>query len=661
MDPEIEKADHTPPDMNKRRTAFTRANVTEENEARIISAPISSETPYKRYDWSAERYYNEVLGHKAEEIDLTYLNDGAPILYNHQSYGNALPIGVIERAWLENNRLYAEMRLSKREDVNDIWQEITDGILRNVSVGYDVEAYLIEEFEDGAIPMYRAKRWTPRELSLCAIPADATVGIGRNTHSSPQPKQHEIIMPPEDIQDPTVNDPTTRTANPSADPAPAPANDKAGLTRAAEEGAALERKRTADIYASFAPFPQHANLKERCVSEGQTHEQARELLLKAIGDDAPQPQAPGDIRVGESDNQKFSRAAEDTLVARALGGFKDEDGKQITPSSHGLGAMTLQRVAEECLTRSGDASGGYGNALELIGRAFTHSSSDFPRILANVANRALLRGYDETPEVFDVFTRTLSLSDFKQATMAGLGSFSDLDKIPESGEYKEGTFAEESEGIKLATYGKLFTINRQAVINDDLQAFTAVPRKMGQAARRKVGDLAFSVLTSNPTMGDGTKLFHTDHKNLAASGTAPSAVSFGAARTAMRTQKDGKAVLNIRPKYVIAPVALEDTINVLLASETDPAQSNSRKPNVVRNMVQPVYDARLDEASASAFYFSADPHMFDAIGVAYLNGMSAPYMEQQEGFTSDGMKYKVRIDAAAAPLGWRTMYKNPGA
>jgi hypothetical protein len=196
----------------------------------------------------------------------------------------------------------------------------------------------------------------------------------------------------------------------------------------------------------------------------------------------------------------------------------------------------------------------------------------------------------------------------------------------------------------------LFSITRQAIINDDLTAFTDIPRKMGRAAARTVGDLVFSILTSNPTMSDGVALFHASHNNLAGSGAAITAASVGAGRTAMRTQKDGKATLNIRPSFLLVPAALEDTAQVLMTSETDPSKTNSRVPNPVRNAAEVIVDARLEAASTIAWYLAADPSVFDTIEVGYLDGIAAPFLDQQDGWTIDGVEYKVRIDATRTPL-----------
>lgn len=415
-----------------------------------------------------------------------------------------------------------------------------------------------------------------------------------------------------------------------------------------------EKERRSEIRELFTGHDEFSKERDQCLDDPSVDiNEARKLLLEAIGrGEEPAASSPR-IEMGETDAEKFSRAAEDAIAFRAGLAEKDAD-----PSD--LCGYTLMELARKSLELRGVRTERL-DKRELVGRAFTHSSSDFPKLLENNARKAILRGYEEAEEVFQRFTRTGNLSDFKQHSRVGLGVFETLDEVKEGGEYKHGTIGERSESIQLATYGKLFSITRQAIINDDLTAFVEIPRKMGRAAARTVGDLVFNVITSNPTMSDGTALFHSSHKNLAGSGAAPTATTVGAGRTAMRTQKDGAATLNIRPSFFLVPAALEDTARVLMASETDPSQANSKKPNPVRNAAEVVVDARLDEDSTTAWYLLADPSTFDTIEVGYLDGVAAPFLDQQDGWTVDGVEYKVRIDAAAAPLEFRTLYKNAGS
>jgi phage major head subunit gpT-like protein len=218
---------------------------------------------------------------------------------------------------------------------------------------------------------------------------------------------------------------------------------------------------------------------------------------------------------------------------------------------------------------------------------------------------------------------------------------------------------ERAEQIQLATYGKLFSITRQAIINDDLDAFTRIPNRMGRAALRTVGDLVYAILTSNPNMSDGVALFHASHNNLlSASGITTSAVD--AMRVAMGTQKDGKANLNIRLAHLLVPMALEGQANVVRDSQFEVGASakNNTVPNSVRGTFDVVADSRLDTFGADKWFGTADGGIHDTIEVAYLDGNSMPVLEEQDGWKVDGVEFKVRMDAGVSALDYRTMAKN---
>ena len=612
---------------------------------------FSSEEPVTRQSFFSDPWV-EVLGHERSEVDMERLNNSAPLLYNHDRSERENRIGVVERAWLENGRGYAEVRLSKRAEVEGIWQDVRDGILRNVSVSYRINERTLETEHKDKPDQYRVVSWTPMEISLVDIPADASVGIGRSTEESLNP-QPQITQPQENEMPQKLKDKIKRQESlPSSDvPTSAPPVDMDALR---QETLTAEKQRRVEIRSMFDGHSDHTAVLDQCLDDPEVdvHE-ARKILLDAIGK-GEQPTATGQrIEVGDTNIEKFSRASEDAIAFRA--GIAAE-----TVERTELVGYTLLEMARKSLELRGIRTERM-DKRELVGRAFTHSTSDFPKILENNSRKAMLRGYDEADEVFPRFTRAGNLSDFKQHSRVGLGTFDTLDEIPESGEYTHGSFGERAEPIKLATYGKLFSISRQAIINDDLNAFTDIPRKMGRAAARTVGDLVFNVITSNPVMSDGTELFHSDHKNLASSAGAISAATVGKGRTAMRIQKDGDATLNISPSFLLVPAALEDTARVLMASETDPSQANSRKPNPVRNAAEVAVDARLDVDSTTAWYLLADPAVFDTIEVGYLDGIAAPFLDNQDGWSIDGVEYKVRIDAAAAPLEFRTFWKNAGS
>ena len=130
----------------------------------------------------------------------------------------------------------------------------------------------------------------------------------------------------------------------------------------------------------------------------------------------------------------------------------------------------------------------------------------------------------------------------------------------------------------------------------------------------------------------------------------------------MGTQTDPAGnTLNIRPAYLIAPLALEGTAQVLMSAHYDPAgTAGTLTPNTVMGTFQVVTDPRLDAFNSAGWFMAANPQMHETVEVAFLDGNQSPYMEQKDGWSQDGTEFKVRIDAVAAPLDFRGLYYNDG-
>lgn len=400
---------------------------------------------------------------------------------------------------------------------------------------------------------------------------------------------------------------------------------------------------------------------EKLIVAGLTPEQAGPLLVTEMAKRSEQLVTNSTISavVDGDGRERFRAGLGDALLIRA--GLEKDDQKNE------FRGLTLLEMARACLHQAG-VVGLPGDKRMVVGMAITHSTSDFPFLLQTTAERSLSRGYAEMPQTFQVWTSEGSLADFRPATRGGFSEFSPLLEVKGNGEYKHGTFGEAAESIQLATYGRMFSISRQAIINDDLNAFASVPRKMGNAARRLVGDLAYAVLTGNPLMSDGVNLFNAaTHKNLAATGAAASLTTLGAGRTAMAMQTDPNTPdprpLGIPAKYLLVPVGMEDTVRGLLESQYNPEAVNKlQQLNPARSWgLTIISDPRLDANSATAYYLIADPAIFDTVEIAYLDGNKEPFLDQKQGWTVDGVEYKVRLDVAAKAIDWRTMYKNAGA
>lgn len=612
------------------------------------------------------------LVHRAEAVDLP---ESIPLLWQHDMHQ---PIGKIDRLTIEDGTLRGRFNFSRNSKAQDVFRDIEDGFLSDTSV----KAMPVEWDDDEDSGGIIVTRWDLIEGSIVTIGADNSVGLDRS-------KTHEGENMSDDTNTGTDAD-QGGTGTDTDNVISFQRARESGHTAGVSDGVKIERQRVNDIERLFdGPAYQgdvFQDLKRSLVDNGTSIELAREQLLTLVGQ-GTEPAAAGNFaQVRDktdgptTDQEKFATGMERALQVR-LSLTKDKDIIREVRANE-LGNMTMTELAREYCRRNQLPVSGL-NREQIVGMAMSHgaadlsrgvmghSTSSFSSILENISTKALLVGWDLANENWQTWCRTGNLPDFKQASRTGLSSFSDLDLIYENGEYKEGTRSDVKENIQLLTYGKLMSISRQALANDDLGALSTTPQAMGMKANRKIGDLAYALLSGvGPTLNqDSTALFDAaGHSNYLASGSgaAPSVATVNAARTAMATMTDpgGETMAMPSSWYLLVPWALHGTASVLMAAEFDPAEGGTtsfREPNSVRNMASVITDARLDADLATGWYLTADPNQADTVEVAFLNGQQTPYLEQQEGFVTDGIRYKVRIDCAVAALDFRRIYKNYGA
>jgi hypothetical protein len=290
------------------------------------------------------------------------------------------------------------------------------------------------------------------------------------------------------------------------------------------------------------------------------------------------------------------------------------------------------------------------------------STSDFPSILADVANKTLRQAYEAYPRTFLTFSRRRTAADFKNINAVQLGESPSLQKVNEKGEFTYGSIAESKETYKLVTYGRIVAITRQVIINDDLGAFTRIPAGFGVAAATLESDTVWGIITSNANMGDNVALFHATHSNLnTGAGTALGLTALGTGIAGMAKQKglDGVTTLNVQARYLAVPVSLQLTAFQLVATNLAPAQSANVVPEYIRALM-PIAEPRLDANSTTAWYLFASPDQIDTIEYAYLEGQDGVYIETRQGFEVDGVEIKARLDFGAKAIDWRGIHKNSG-
>ncbi|ABQ38500.1 ClpP-like prohead protease/major capsid protein fusion protein [Bradyrhizobium sp. BTAi1] len=443
--------------------------------------------------------------------------------------------------------------------------------------------------------------------------------------------------------------------------AAAPAAPVAAAAPAAEAG----KSWAAGFYASAGNSGLTLADLNTIVAASASHEQAKDALIAKLSAERTTPNPAGGhgtVSMGLDATEKFVTGATAGILAKLdmAGGERNEfTGRRLFE----LARMSLDLRGVRL--RTSDELTMIGTAMQSVVMSGALSTSDFVNILANVAHKSMLKGYEEAEETFQKWTGTGVLTDFKTATRVDLGVFPVLDQVNEGAEYKYAKLTDRGVTLALATFGKMFSITRQSIKNDDLNAFSKVPMKMGRAAKRTVGNLVYGVLTVNANMADGKPLFHTAHGNLATgAGSVMSADSLDAGRAAMAKQVDPDAnavALNIRPSFLLTPVAMQGKAHQFMASQSEPGQNNAAVANRVANMAEVISDARLDVNSATAWYLAGSPSQYDTIEVDYLDGVAQPVLEQREGWNVDGVEFKVRHDAGVNLLDYRALYKSAGA
>ena len=312
---------------------------------------VSSEDPYLR-DSGWQDPWIETLGHKAEEVDLARFNDGAPVLANHdrRTATGSTPlagIGAIEKAWLDGKKLNADIVISGRDALADLRKDIEAGLVRNVSIGYRInERILTRAAHNNGPDEFRVTSWTPFEVSLVDIPADATVGLGRNAQDKPE--QYRIVpigeQSPEDAATqhpapqatpatpiPPAEGTTTRSIPmPEANTAPAANTSVADRTDSKQpDPIAAERARIASITAVGRQW-KLPELADKAIEDGTSLDVFNARVLSQLKDTG-QMRAAEDPAIGMSEkdvgNFSFARAilaASDPQHAHALAPFEIE-------------------------------------------------------------------------------------------------------------------------------------------------------------------------------------------------------------------------------------------------------------------------------------------------------------------------------------------------
>ena len=459
--------------------------------------------------------------------------------------------------------------------------------------------------------------------------------------------------------------------------------DKAGQEKTADKSPEVTKPATLDtkpyartsaegkaIVAAFKPFIAQEGVQslqdDVLVDPSVSPADAGQKLLAILGKQAEPLSKPGIVTVEDTDD-KFAAAAIDAILARTTYGVEERKRLQGNPYA----GMRLVDIAKASLTRKGEKLKSH-DPIEVFKQVqasamFTQGTGDFPVLLESVMHKTLVGAYEHATDTWTRFCKVGSVVDFRLHNRYRAGSFSNLDIVNEHGEFLNKPIADgEKASIAAQTKGNIINITRQALINDDMGAFTDLAALLGRAAHRTIEQDVYNLLGLNaglgPVMADGNTLFHASRGNLVATGVAPTMASLEAMRVAMASQRDasGDEWLDIRPAVAVSSLAVGSAIRVAVGAEYDPdVQNKFQRPNITKGLLRDVIDT--PRVSGTAYYLFAEPSIVPTLEVVFLNGNRTPYMEMEKGFDIDGFRWKVRLDYGVGAIDWRGAMRNPGA
>lgn len=628
---------------------------------------------------------------------------GAALL-NHDPGIDSI-VGRIEKISIDEKARKGRATIAFDDDEvgNRAFAKVKSGSLRGVSVRFSVDnAQLVGEREEWQSPggqkfkggdrgLEVATRWTPREISLTPIPADTTVGVGRQEkkEKTMSEKTLERLKARGLSADAFSNEEAAiavldkldaadkRRSDPPPDPAPAPSP---APDPKPDEGAQAKREAKARMTALndlAARIGEPSKAIEWWESDRDIDD-VRTEVIETLSKRNPTPAGPP-LERGHDEIDKVREVCLGAMMIRGRVKYeRPKDFQEEIPSG-----IRLSEIARVMLAARGVTMPSFSRPGDYIARALSHTSGDFPTLLSNVANKAMQQGFGEAETTYQRWTVMGSAPDFKVGSRPALGEIQDFELVPDGMPLPESTISEKGETVQLATYGRKFVIGRQAWMNDDQGAFTRIPMLFGNAAARTINKAVYDHLVQasgvGPTMSeDSIALFATTHPSgtnyfVDAAATLQTS-SLNVGKSYMRKQKGitasghpnavtpSSSRLNISPRYLLVPAALEQTADQLVNGVYFPTTAATAQTAYDRSL-EVIVEALLDDATngATAWYLIASQSQIDTVEVTRLEGQTGPEFMMLDTGDQLGFAWAGFVDYDVQALEHRGMFRSKGA
>jgi len=301
------------------------------------------------------------------------------------------------------------------------------------------------------------------------------------------------------------------------------------------------------------------------------------------------------------------------------------------------------------------------------------STVSLPGILSRVANKAMLQSYNSGAGVAREFCAETDTTDFKQFDRYRMTEAGDFEEIGATGEIKNSTLTEETLSNQVKTYGRMFGITRQMLINDDLGAMLAIPSLLGKMAARTLEKSVISLLANASTGAASTNFFFstsTAKKKANYAAGAATALDIDALGTAYKLFLDqvdsqGNPIM-VEPGLLL--VTNKNAVNARklfndAAYRFTNADTKETTENQWQGMFRPLVSPFLSQLATSEdeYYLLPVPTDTAVINIAYLRGQRAPVISQSDvDFQQLGVQMRGVFDFGVALWDQRLAVKMAG-
>ena len=624
--------------------------------------------------------------------DLTRLNSGkASVLDSHDRSSLDKILGVVETAWLEDGKdgkpqLLVKIKFSSREEKKGIIQDIKEGIISQVSIGYKPLEYRDISGPSDIIRHMLCTKLDIHEVSFLAVnfDPDSVTRADQNIH---MPTVTKVEKDEQDMkkckkcskdsdalidgvcQNCITAEEQTRGNQDDTDnniletPAVLAAIREATEKAAEKARADLEAQNAAQnafkkkIYAhadeleltrSFAD-----ELLERGLEEADLY---REMAIKLKSSGNKPPRSYGSFQSGPTAKEKAHERVEKAIDARFMGVTSETDREVSGLMTRGFSEIAREIVGIE------ERDARYFDDSEVLTRAM--ETTNFPILLGDSARKYFVDYYEGGAPVWRPLVQETDTKDLKEIKNIKLGGFGSLVKqTSEDQAYPAiNTPTEEFERNLVDTYLGMILITRKLLINDDMNGIMSRIHTAADACANLEETLFYQALMTK-TMEDGKTLIHSDHENILTKAHFGFA-TLKAARKHFRLvknlptkDKDGNLTdgrpMKLSISYCYVPANLEDLAERYFGPFMLPTEVKNKNPY---EGIKYIVDGGLDYYDENTSYFFSNKHK--AVQMAYYKGNRVPFTARKQDFDTDCLKIKVRHEVGSAPLDHRFVLRH---